>query len=61
MKKLSLEKFKTTFVENTNSDELEKLTGGILGSCHDSGSSSGGFLGSIKDLMDQFSNPGGKK
>lgn len=35
MKKLSLEEFKTTFVENTNSDELEKLTGGILGSCHD--------------------------
>ncbi|MBA5629232.1 hypothetical protein [Moheibacter lacus] len=34
MKKLSLEEFKNSFVDES-SNELEKLTGGILGDCHD--------------------------
>jgi hypothetical protein len=34
VKRLSLEEFKTQSFSETSTEELEKLTGGIMGACH---------------------------
>lgn len=46
--RLSLDEFKKSFVDKSSEEELEKLTGGILGDCHDEPT----FMDKLKQLID---------
>ncbi|MFV0233926.1 hypothetical protein OBK30_12805 [Empedobacter falsenii] len=55
--RLSLEEFKNSFIDNSNAEELEKLTGGILGTCHDKPKST---LEKVIDWIDEAAKNLGK-
>ncbi|PRB03817.1 hypothetical protein CQ046_08475 [Chryseobacterium sp. MYb7] len=51
--RLSLDQFKAKSSNNLNNEELEKLTGGILGACHP------GLIDRIIQYAEKLANPFG--